>query len=136
MGFSTEYTKIIATFHTLDFRQFLLALLDKVSRAHGMGSLSVVRVAIISEPIVQIPFKFQLWLLLGNTPRHFLTKKCIFKFFRIFFVSVLTMLTWNPMRATTFKTLLLPQITFESFQTFSEFFQGSSQQYCFGVFKF
>ncbi len=36
-----------------------------------------------------------------------------------------------------FKTLLLPQITFESFQTFSEFSsQWSWQKYCFGFLKF
>ncbi len=53
-----------------DAGQFL-ALLDYDSRAHGMGSfLSVVRVAIISEPIEQIPFRFQLWLPLGHTPRR------------------------------------------------------------------
>ncbi len=50
-----------------------LALLDYVSRAHEIKicpssvvrrPLSVIRVAIISEPtcIEQIPFKFQLWL--------------------------------------------------------------------------
>ncbi len=41
-------------------------------------------------------------------------------------------LAWDPMGAKTSKTLLLPQITFESFQTFSEFSsQLSSQKYCF-----
>ncbi len=36
-----------------------------------------------------------------------------------------------------FKTLLLPQITFESFQTFSEFSsQWSSQMYCIGFLEF
>ena len=50
---------------------YFLALLDYVSRVHGMGSLSVVRVAIFSQPIEQIPFKFQVWLLLDNTPGVF-----------------------------------------------------------------
>ena len=65
-------------------------------------------------------------------------KKCLFKFFRIFFfVFVLTMLIWDHMGAKNFKTLLLPQITFESFQTFSEFSsQWSSQKYCFEFLKF
>ncbi len=40
----------------------ILALLDYVSRTHAIEICpsSVVRVAIISEPIEQIPFKFQL----------------------------------------------------------------------------
>ncbi len=38
-----------------------------------------------------------------------------------FFAFVLTMLTWDPMGAKNFKTLLFPQITFESIQTFSEY---------------
>ncbi len=63
-----------------------LALLDYVSRAREIEICPspVVCVAIISEPIEQIPFKFQLWLPLGHTPRRFLNfwKKCIFKFFR------------------------------------------------------
>ena len=58
----------------------------------------------------------------------------------MFFVFVLTMLTWDPMGpngSPYFKTLLLPQITFESFQTFSEFSsQWSSQNYCFEFSKF
>ena len=70
MGFSTENTKRIATFHILDFRQFVLALLDYTSADLMVRCLcpsSVVRVAIIAEPIVEIPFKIQLWLPLGNT---------------------------------------------------------------------
>ncbi len=43
-----------------------LALLDYASRAHEIEICpSSVCVAIISEPIEQIPFKFQLWLPLG-----------------------------------------------------------------------
>ncbi len=64
----------------------LLALLDYVSRAHGMGSLSVSQLS--QNYSEQIPSKFQLLLPLGHPPRHFLNfwkKKCIFKFFRIFF---------------------------------------------------
>ncbi len=57
-----------------------LALLDSVSRGHGMGLLSVVRRpsvlpsvrgAIFSEPNARISFKFWLWLPLGHTPRRF-----------------------------------------------------------------
>ncbi len=63
-----------------------LALLDYVSRANGMGSLSVVRVAIFPEPIGQIPFKFQLWLPLGNTPDVFwIFEKHAFSNFSVFF---------------------------------------------------
>ncbi len=43
----------------------------------------------------------------------------------------------GPYGSQNFKTILLPQITFESFQTFSEFSsQWSSQKYCFGFLKF
>ena len=48
-------------------------------------------------------------------------------------------LTWDPMGEKNVKTLLLPQITFESisFQTFSEFStQWSSQKYSFEFVKF
>ncbi len=103
----------------LEFKiAFFLALFDYVSRAHEIEMcpssvvrrpLSVIRVAIISEPIEQIPFKFQLWLPLGHIPHG----------------------------SQNFKTLLLPQITFESFQTFSEYSsQWSAQKYCFGFLKF
>ncbi len=36
----------------------------------GLCPSSVVRVAIISEPIEQVPFKVQLWLPLGNSLGH------------------------------------------------------------------
>ncbi len=43
----------------------------------------------------------------------------------------------GPYGRQTFKMLLLPQISFESFQTFSEISsQWSSQKYCFGFLKF
>ncbi len=43
-----------------------LALIDSVSGAHGMGSLSVVSIrTCVSEPITCISFKFQLQLALG-----------------------------------------------------------------------
>ena len=44
---------------------------------------------------------------------------------------------WDPNGSQNFKTLLLPQISFESFQPFLEFSsQLSSQKYCFGFLKF
>ncbi len=55
------------------------------------------------------------------------------KFFRNFSVFV----NMGPYGSQKFKTLLLPQISFESFQTFSEISsQWSSQKYCFGFLKF
>ena len=60
-----------------------LALLDYVSRAHGMGSVSFARrpssvvrpsvASIISETIAWNPFKFWLVLPLGHLPDPFLT---------------------------------------------------------------
>ncbi len=60
---------------------------------------------------------------------HFWKQKI---FLRIFFVSV----NMGPYGRQNFKTLLLPQITFESFQTFSDSSQWSSQKYCFGFWNF
>ncbi len=55
--------------------------------------------------------------------------------FSFFFVFV--KLNMGPYGRQNFKTLLLPQITFESFQTFSEFSSyWSSQKYCFEFLKF
>ena len=65
---------------------------------------SVVRVAIISDPIGQISFKFQLLLPLGHTPRvvlELLKNKRAFSNFSGFFV--LFSLTWDPMWAKTSK---------------------------------
>ena len=70
-----------------------LALLDSVSRAHGMGLLSVVRrpsivrAAVISESNAQISFKFWLWLPLDHTLTHVLnfSKKTYFQIFYDFF---------------------------------------------------
>ncbi len=141
MGFSTEYTKRIATFHILDLRQFLLALLDYTLAELMVWCLncpsSVVRVAIISEPIVQIPLNFSCGFPWAIHFDQFLKKKCIFKFVRIFlFRFRVNHVNMGTHGSQNFKTLLLPQITFQSFQTFSEFSQWSSQKYCFGVLKF
>ncbi len=60
-------------------------------------------------------------------------KKTFSDFLRIFFVFV----NMGPYGSKTFKTLLLPQKAFESFQTFLEFSsQWCSQKYCFGFLKF
>ncbi len=86
---------------------------------------------IISEPISWI---FQNWFLgcpgpYAQTVFEFLKKKHIFWFF--IFVNM------GPYGSKTFKTLLLPQIAFESCLTFSEISsQWSSQKYCFGFVKF
>ncbi len=57
----------------------------------------------------------------------------VFDFLWIFFVFVNIGLYGSE----NFKTLLLHQITFKSFQTFSEISsQWSSQKYCFGFLKF
>ncbi len=55
-----------------------------------------------------------------------------FDFLRIFFVFV----NMGPYGSQNFKTLLLPQITFESFQTFSKFSSHWSWQSSFGFLKF
>ncbi len=91
--------------------------------------------SIISEATAWIAFKFQLWLPLGHMPRHFFHfwKKKFLDFLGILFVFV----NMGPYGRQNFKTLLLPQISFESFQTFSEISsQWSSQEYCFGFLKF
>ena len=99
-----------------------LALLYYVSRAYGMGSLSVVRpsvASIISEPTAWIPLKFCFLLPLGHMPDPFLNfwkKKYLFSLW-IFFV----FLDMGPYGSQNFKTLLLLQIIAESFQTFPEF---------------
>ena len=116
----------------------VLALLDYVSRAHEIEICpsAVVHVAIISEPIEQIPFKFQLWLPLGHTLRHFMNfwkNNAFFEgyFFRFRYHRILCVL-WEPQG----QNAIPPQITFESFQTFSKFSsQLSSIKYCFGVLK-
>ncbi len=65
----------------------------------------------------------------------FIFEKNIFFFiFQDFFFVFINM---GPYGSQNFKTLLLPQITFEFFQAFSEFSsQWSSQKYCFGFLKF
>ncbi len=79
-----------------------------------------------------------IWFLLslGHMPRRFLKygKKYILGLFLpIFFVFV----NMGPYGNKHFKTLLLLQITFESFQFFPEFSsQCSSQKHCFGFLKF
>ena len=63
---------------------------------------------------------------------HFWIKK-LFWFLRILFV----FFNMGPHGSQNFKTLLFPQITFESFQTVSEISsQCFSQKYCFGFLKF
>ncbi len=60
-------------------------------------------------------------------------KKFFFEFLGIFFVFV----NMGPYGSQNFKTLLLPQITLESFQTVSESSSlWSSQKCCFGFLKF
>ncbi len=57
----------------------------------------------------------------------------VFDFSGILFVFV----NMRPYGSQNFKTLLIPQISFESFQTFSEISsQWSWQKYCFGFLKF
>ena len=49
-----------------------------------------------------------------------------------FFTNIFVFVNMGPYWSKNVKTLLLPHITFESFQTFSEFSsQWSSQKYCF-----
>ena len=91
--------------------------------------------SIISEPIAWISFKYWFLLSLGHMPRYILIKKMILEFLWIFFVFV----NMGPYGSKNLKTLLLSQITFESFQTFSEISSELSKQikkYYFGFLKF
>ena len=59
------------------------------------------------------------------------------EFLRIFFFVFVNHVNIGPYGSQHFKMLLLPQTTFESFQTFSEFSsRWSSQTYCFGFLQF
>ncbi len=113
----------------------LLALLDYVSRAHEIEihQSSLVRpsvASIISEVTAWISFKFHLWLPLGHMPRCFF-QKFFFDFLRIFFIFV----NMGPYGSQNIKMLLLPQITFASFQTFSVISEWSSQKVLFWIFE-
>ena len=62
---------------------------------------------------------------------------CYFFFFLIFWRICFVFVNMGPYGSQNFKTPLLPQITFEYFRTFSDFFyQWSSQKYCFEFLKF
>ncbi len=76
------------------------------------------------------PFKLFLKFLLWSSQKYCFGffNFWVFDFSGLFFGFV----NMGPYRSQNFKTLLLPQITFESFQTFSEFSsQWSSRKYCF-----
>ncbi len=94
-----------------------LGLLDYARRAHGMGSLSGVCVAIISEHIMSR--YLSIVASPGPYPRRFLNlkKKCIFKIFRISGFFFFVFVNMGPYGSQNFKMLLL-QITFESFHFF------------------
>ncbi len=52
-------------------------------------------------------------------------------------MNIFVFVNMGPYLSENFKTLLLPQITFKYFHTFSEIFsQWSSQKYCFEFLKF
>ncbi len=100
-----------------------LALLDYVSRAHEIE----IRPSSIVRPSVCLWHRLSLKLLHGflqilvvaspgHMPRRFFHfwQKFILTFYEFVFVNMWLYGSQN------FKTLLLPQITFESFQTFSE----------------
>ena len=87
----------------------------------GLCPSSVVRVAIISERIGYISFKFQLLLALALTPRRFfefLKKKKHFPFFHDFVFFFVNMGLYG---SKNFKPLLLLQITFEFSKLFLNF---------------
>ncbi len=68
---------------------------------------------------------------------QFLKKNAFSNFWGFFFSFCVNHVNMGPYRSQNFKRLLLLQINFESFQTFSEISsQWSSQKYCFGFFKF
>ncbi len=123
----------------IEFFSFL-ALLDYASRVMvwGLCPSSVVRVAIISEPIEQIPFKLQLWVPLGNTHRCFLNfwNKWIFIFFRICFRSRVNHVNMGPYGSQKFQKTTPP---WNQFWIYLNFFwissQWSSQKYFFGFLK-
>ncbi len=117
------------------------ALLDYVSRAPGIGSLSVVRHPCRNYLRTHWADSFQISVVasLGQYLQMFfgfLKKRMHFQIFQDFFPYCVNHVNVGPYGSQNFKTLLLPQITFESFQTFSEFSsQWSWQTYCFGFLK-
>ncbi len=102
--------------------RIFLALLDSVSRAHGMGLLSVVRPS-VSQLSLNLMYGFLSNFSCGFPwairPDGFwiFEKKFFLDFLRIYFVFV----NMGPYGSKNFKMLLLLQIAAESFQTFPEF---------------
>ncbi len=113
--------------HSSRFQRFL-ALLDYVSRAHEIEICPVVRPSPVCVAIEQIPFTFQLWLPLGlkhGGNVHFWKINHLFWFLLWSFQFLVNIKFYG---SPNFKTLLLPQLAFESFQTFSEFSSEWSSQ--------
>ncbi len=115
--------------------------------AELMKSKFVSRTARFVRPSVSLWYRLSLKLLHGLLSNfscgfpwatcpdffHFWKKKFFLYFLGIFFIFV----NMGPYGSQNFKTLLLPQISFESFQFFSEISsQWSWQKYCFGFLKF
>ncbi len=109
-----------------------------VLRLHGLASggprlHSQCVLALFSEPIKCISFKFQFWVDLvsqgGNG--HFWKKNYVFWFFSVNFSIFVNLIPYGS------KNVTPSSNQFESFQTFSEFSSPwSSQKYCFGFLIF
>ncbi len=101
LSFSDSSCNVIDPAHSVHTNIFSSASAELM--VWGLCPASGVRVAIISEPIEQIHFKFQLWFPMDHTPKtffEFLKKKMHFQMFEdLFFVFVLIVLTWDPMGA-------------------------------------
>ncbi len=117
----------------------VLALLDFVSRGTVVAQAYVVRhrgrrqqAQLSPNPLHGSMPNFVRTPLSAISPHYFIYFKIFnYQIFTIVFVHM------GPNGSQNFKMLVLPQITLESFQTFSEFSsQWSSQKYCFGFLKF
>ncbi len=113
------------------FYFIFLALLDSVSRGHGMGLLSVVRPSVrfsVRPSVRPSVARFSLKLMHGFLSNF----GCCFPWAicpDVFFIF--------EKKTKKHLTLLLPQKAFESFQTFLKFSsQWCSQKYYFGFLKF
>ncbi len=122
----------------LNYTQWqFLAMLDYVSRAHEIEICPSIRLwhQLSLNLLCGFLSKFGCCFPWAICPEVFwiFERKMIFGFLWIFFVFVNIGLYGSK----NFKTLLLPQITFESFQTFSEISsQLSTLKECFGFLKF
>ncbi len=117
-----------------------LSLFDYVGRAHGMGLCPSSVSQLSQNPLSRFISNFSCgfpWAIPPDFVYIFWKKNAFSNFSGRFFVFVLNHVNMGPYGSQNFESLLLLQITFESFETFSEFSSLlSSQKYCFGFLKF